>query len=252
MVLLKHDGTAVVGRSLAGLKLSEEELEDLQRYLHTTRADIFFSRGVIFVEGDAEESLIPTFASSLGIDLDLYGIAVCNVAGVNFTPYVKLAAALGLPYSVITDWDPLDGSKSPLGKKRALDINDAARVAVGGVPVEPEKRAIVEAYADDQFRTVVAKKSIFLNSSTLETEIALTPTLALPLIEVLEAENFGPTRSARLTAWKTGTPVNFEQLLAMIADVGKGRLSGRFALKAKGLPPPAYIENAIRSLIANV
>jgi putative ATP-dependent endonuclease of the OLD family len=32
-------------------------------------------------------------------------------------PYVNLAAALKLPYCVITDWDPLDGSKPPLGRK---------------------------------------------------------------------------------------------------------------------------------------
>lgn len=92
--------------SLARLKLSGEEIEDLQRYLDTTRAEILFSRGVIFVEGDAEVALLPVFAKSCRHDLDELGITVCNVGGVNFSPYVKLATALAIPFAVITDWDP--------------------------------------------------------------------------------------------------------------------------------------------------
>ena len=65
---------------------------------------------------------MPVFASSLGHSLDDLGITVCNVAGTNFRPYVKLAEALALPYCVITDWDPLEGTKPPLGKKRTMDL----------------------------------------------------------------------------------------------------------------------------------
>ncbi|WP_142910900.1 ATP-dependent endonuclease, partial [Klebsiella pneumoniae] len=59
---------------------------------------------------------------AMGINLDQLGITICNVAGVNFEPYVKLAASLGLPFSVITDWDPLDGTKQPMGKTRSIGI----------------------------------------------------------------------------------------------------------------------------------
>lgn len=250
MVLLKQTGDSVVGHSLAGLQLSDDDFEDLQRYLHTTRADIFFSRGVIFVEGDAEEALIPTFAASLGLDLDALGVTVCNVGGVNFTPYVKLATALGLPHSVITDWDPLDGTKPPLGKKRSVDLVDARRSVLGQLLLTAQERATVDGYTDTDFRSALAAHNIFLNSSTLEVEIAQSPALLKPLVEVLEAENFGTIRSARLTAWKGGiTAVVAEQLLSMIADVGKGRLSGRFAKKAVGIAPPPYIEAAIRAAI---
>ncbi|MEI6051956.1 MAG: hypothetical protein WCQ44_04585, partial [Opitutaceae bacterium] len=56
------------------------------------------------------------------------------------------------------------------------------------------------------------------------------------LVSVLEAEGYGTVRRARLTSWKDGTtPVNAEQLLAMVADVGKGRLAGRLAKAAKDL-----------------
>ncbi|MEG8266817.1 ATP-dependent endonuclease [Acinetobacter baumannii] len=64
--------------------------------------------------------MIPSFAELLGYDLDGFGITVCNIGGVNFKPYVKLASSLGIPFTIITDWDPLDGTKQPLGKNAQL------------------------------------------------------------------------------------------------------------------------------------
>lgn len=125
IVHLKSSGEKSLAYSLANLPVTDDELEDIERYLTATRSELLFSRGVIFVEGDAEEALMPTFADAMGHSLDRLGITVCNVAGVNFTPYVKLAASLGLPFAVVTDWDPLDGTKPPLGKARTLNIWDA-------------------------------------------------------------------------------------------------------------------------------
>ncbi|WP_202639245.1 ATP-dependent endonuclease [Bradyrhizobium sp. CCBAU 051011] len=90
-----------------------------------------FARGVIFVEGDAEEALVPVFAATMGFRLDELGITVCNVAGTNFRPYVKLATALNISFAVVTDWDPLDGTKPPLGRNRTLDIWEAMSQGVG-------------------------------------------------------------------------------------------------------------------------
>lgn len=39
---------------------------------------------------------IPSFAEILGYDLDGLGITICNVAGTNFNPYIKLAEGLGM------------------------------------------------------------------------------------------------------------------------------------------------------------
>lgn len=88
-------------------KLSQIEFEDLQRYLDVTRAELLFARAIMFVEGDAEEFLIPSLAKMAGFDLDRYGITVCNVRGVNFAPYVKLVGKDGLqiPFAVLTDGD---------------------------------------------------------------------------------------------------------------------------------------------------
>ena len=76
--------------SLAALPVTADELDDIEHYLPATRSELLFARGVIFVEGDAEEALLPGFAKALGRNLDELGITVCNVAGTNFTPYVKI------------------------------------------------------------------------------------------------------------------------------------------------------------------
>ena len=101
-----------VGSSLAALELTDDEVEDLERYLDVTRAELLFARGVILVEGDAEKFLVPEFASELDIALDQFGVSVCSVSGTHFKPYAKLLTALSIPFSIITDWDNGDRSKT--------------------------------------------------------------------------------------------------------------------------------------------
>ena len=66
------------------------------------------------------------------------------------------------------------------------------------------------------------------------------------MLDILDEQGFGKVRSARIAAWRAGTPVDSAQLLAMVADIGKGRLSAKLARKMPlGLVPPAYISAAI-------
>ena len=253
IVLLKSSANAGTrGFSLAELSLGSEDLEDLQRYLNATRAEILFARGVIFVEGDAEEALVPVFAKNCDYDLDELGITVCSVGGVNFGPYVRLAMALDLPFVVITDWDPQGPQKPPLGRERTLDLMDDMLGAKGKSLLNAKQRAIFES-DEIGFRNKVQSAHIFLNGSTLETEIAESPQLSGPLLSVLESEGFGTTRRQRLARWKDDpTTVNGEQLLAMVADIGKGRLSSRLAERVSGLKPPDYIADAVRDVATRV
>ncbi|MGH9502239.1 MAG: ATP-dependent nuclease [Terriglobales bacterium] len=45
-----------IGKSLRGVKLKKGERADLERYIDVTRGELFFSKGVILVEGDARDS----------------------------------------------------------------------------------------------------------------------------------------------------------------------------------------------------
>lgn len=252
IVQLKKQAGATQAFSLANLPVTPDEIDDLENYLNASRADVLFAKGVIFVEGDAEEALLPTFASSLGHSLDDLGITVCNVGGVNFRPYVKLAEALKLPYCVVTDWDPLDGSKPPLGRKRTLDLWQDM-LTIRGKPIFTQPQLVKwESMDFASFSVDAAKTHVFLNDRTFEVSIASTPELLGPLLDILDDQDFGSVRTRRIAAWRAGTAVDPAQLLAMIADIGKGRLGARLAKKAAGLKPPAYIGSAISTIVAAV
>ncbi|MBG6143972.1 putative ATP-dependent endonuclease of OLD family [Labrenzia sp. EL_142] len=253
IVHLKPHNGKTGAYSLANLPVSSEELEDIERYLTATRSEMLFSRGVIFVEGDAEETLMPAFADAVGCKLDRLGITVCNVAGVNFTPYVKLAGSLGLPFSVITDWDPLDGAKPPLGKARTLDIWNAYASAVGKEALSAEQRTTWDASDFATFSKAWEPSGVFLNEQTFEVSVANNPDLLGTLLDILSDQGFGSVRTKRIAAWRAGTPVDPAQLLAMIADIGKGRLSAKIARKLPGgQHPPAYIAAAIKFVAERV
>ena len=49
--------------------LQKSDYRFLERFLDSTRANLFFARGLIVVEGDAEAILIPTLAELIGYDL---------------------------------------------------------------------------------------------------------------------------------------------------------------------------------------
>lgn len=232
--------------SLAALPVTADELDDIERYLTATRSELLFSRGVIFVEGDAEETLLPIFAEAVGQHLDQLGITVCNVAGTNFAPYVKLAFSLGLPFAVVTDWDPLDGSKQPLGKIRVLDLCDECSRLCGEPVFTEMEREYWESTNYSTFSLAWAKGGFFLNDQTFEISVATTPALLSPLLDILSGQGFGPVRTARIEAWRSGTPVDPTQLLAMVSDIGKGRLSAKLAKKVTDLTPPRYIAEAIQ------
>ncbi|MDA9474413.1 endonuclease [Bradyrhizobium sp. CCBAU 65884] len=253
IVQLRIRDGATEAFSLAELPVSGDELDDLESYLNATRAELLFARGVLFVEGDAEEALVPVFAQSLSRPLDELGITVCNVAGVNFAPYVKLAESLNLPYAVITDWDPLDGLKPPLGRKRTLDLLQVMLAIRGKPAMTSSKRATLETKDHAYFAKQSTKTGVFLNDRTFEVSVANTPALLKPLLDILDEQGFGSTRTRRIAAWRKGTvAVDPTQLLAMIADIGKGRLASRLGKKMVGLTPPGYIADAIEHVADRV
>ena len=84
--------------------------EKLERYLDVTRAEIFFARRVIFVEGAAELMLVSVLAEKAGFKLREHAVSLISVEGLNFDSFLPLfgSGALKIPVAVITDADPID------------------------------------------------------------------------------------------------------------------------------------------------
>lgn len=83
----------------------------VQKFLDATKADMFFANKLIFVEGIAEELLLPVFARYLNINLTDEHILVVNMGGRYFNHFLKLFDS-NKPYTInkkivcLTDIDP--------------------------------------------------------------------------------------------------------------------------------------------------
>ncbi len=94
----------------AGTMLEESDYAFLQRFLDATKSNMFFAQGLIIVEGDAENLLIPTIAEIIDRPLHKYGVSIVNVGSTAFKRYVKIfqrndGKSLDMPISIISDLD---------------------------------------------------------------------------------------------------------------------------------------------------
>jgi putative ATP-dependent endonuclease of OLD family len=104
-------------------QLNQGDYKFLERFLDATKANLFFARGVIIVEGDAENILIPTIAEIIGTPLHGYGVSIVNVGSTAYKRYAKIFLRqdkddekyknewLDIPVSIISDKDENDGGK---------------------------------------------------------------------------------------------------------------------------------------------
>lgn len=102
----------------------------LQRFLDSTKANLFFAKGIIMVEGDAENILIPVIADILGYPLEKYGISIVNVGSTAFLRYSgimvrKDGTDIGIPVSVITDCDVRPYDVDPTTKEKTFNEKEA-------------------------------------------------------------------------------------------------------------------------------
>jgi putative ATP-dependent endonuclease of the OLD family len=94
----------------AHTKLAKSDYRFLERFLDATKANLFFARGVILVEGDAENILLPIIADILRKPLHKYGVSIVNVGSTAFLRYSRIfsrqnGSSMNIPVAVITDLD---------------------------------------------------------------------------------------------------------------------------------------------------
>lgn len=105
IVHLRKSSQGTLINSTANLNFTDGEQKDLERYIDVKRGELYFGKGILLVEGVAEEYLIPEFSRVLEKDLDKHGIICCNINSTNFKPYYKFLRALKMPTAIITDGD---------------------------------------------------------------------------------------------------------------------------------------------------
>lgn len=82
-VLIKKTNHAMSFQPANGLE--PHMINKLERYLDAIRSNLLFAKGVILVEGDAEEILIPLLIKKvLGVSVDELGVSIINIRSTGF------------------------------------------------------------------------------------------------------------------------------------------------------------------------
>lgn len=94
-------------------KLEQSDYRFLERFLDVTKANLFFARGVVIVEGDGENILLPTLARLIGCDFAKHGVSVVNVGHTGLRRFARIFqrsnpdedGVLDVPVACIADLD---------------------------------------------------------------------------------------------------------------------------------------------------
>ena len=72
-------------------KLKDYEIVRIERYLDAVRSNLLFAKGIILVEGDAEQILIPEmFKKVFGLSLDEIGVSLINIGSTGFENVARI------------------------------------------------------------------------------------------------------------------------------------------------------------------
>jgi putative ATP-dependent endonuclease of the OLD family len=229
------DGKSTIGKSTAKLQLDDKTVKDLERYLDTNRGEIVFAKGVLLVEGPAEEFVVPRLGKLIGIDFDEMGISVCSVDGTNFGPYLQFLGRNGLniPCAILTDLDPRkNGAAMGIVRTRTL-------MKLLGMGDEAEQ------IPDQDIPAIASGLGIFLNEQTFEIDLFLAGNQEKMCDVLAELTANGAATKRAMALKQDPATIDRKQFLKDIEEVGKGRFSQRLASVLDGAVCPKYISDAI-------
>lgn len=113
-------------------KLTEDDQNYLQKYLDVTKSQMFFAKGILFVEGISEAILLPEIAKSLGRPFEKYAVELVNVDSVAFMPFVNLFSSESVKtcfskVAIITDDDRCTKKKEHDYIDKNFDYEDISK-----------------------------------------------------------------------------------------------------------------------------
>jgi putative ATP-dependent endonuclease of OLD family len=134
-LIIMNNGAAFPLRQGSTL-LDSDDYPFLAKFLDVSKANMFFAKGILIVEGDGENILLPTIAELLDRPLEDYGVSLVNVGNLAYKRYAKIyrrnSATPTLPIKVacITDLDiwPMKAEArddNPIGFKKKKHPNQA-------------------------------------------------------------------------------------------------------------------------------
>lgn len=166
---------------------SEEDIKSknyVQRFLDVTKADMFFAKSLILVEGISEQLLVPEFAKIMDKDLTDSHVSILNIGGRYFDHFLKLfdpsnEYAIKKKVACITDLDPQKKKKEPNSRwKKCLplaingDSNYEYKICSNEIVnkhLPTEDAEFIRTYSQEKLKGCTFEYEIILsNSDTIE------------------------------------------------------------------------------------
>ena len=88
LIVVKNAG--IYSMALGNTLLEKDDYRFLEAYLDATKANLFFARSVIIVEGPAEELLFPTIAKLLGRSFTDFGCSMVDARGTGLKRFARI------------------------------------------------------------------------------------------------------------------------------------------------------------------
>lgn len=230
-------------------KLDDDDYAFLRRFLDATKANLFFARGLIIVEGDAENLLLPAIARKIGRSLNKHGVSLVNVGHRGLFRYSRiLQRADGSPFptpvALIPDRDiPPDAAKKLLGKNRQTESewNDA-KLTRHLATLTRDEGGSVRAFVSEQW--------------TLEFDLARQPALAALVHQAVKLtkgerrkspDQIAQAAAERVAKWQADPNKTADDVATLIyapmakknGGVSKAEVAERLALIIDELPDDA-------------
>jgi putative ATP-dependent endonuclease of OLD family len=216
--------------SVCSVEIDDQLKKKLQRFLDATRAELFFARRILMVEGIAEALLLPVLTKISGGCLRESAVTVLNADGINFNAFLPLFGErrLSFPVAILIDGD-------------AKKIGDPPSITTAGLKAkEAELSNLHVEYSEITFEHELARSAAFL-----------------PLM--LDAfEGLHPAKGKELKATIAGLASNEDRADSFLAEFLRTKTSkGRFAQEVAALldgaalqadAVPNYIQEVLRFL----
>ncbi|WP_419702129.1 ATP-dependent nuclease [Mucilaginibacter sp. NFX135] len=139
--------------------LSARENSLLKRYLDATRSEMFFASAIIYVEGVAEQFILPAIAKEIyDINLTEHNISVIPIHSRYFDPYLKIVqnTNLEIPVAAVIDGDAdewIDNfATTAIVSAQTLEVKERVQVFVGIQTLE------VDLFPDSKTNAIYLKK----------------------------------------------------------------------------------------------
>lgn len=174
----------------AHTRLEVDDYEFLRRFLDATKANLFFARALIVVEGDGEHLLLPAIAEKLGRPLSRHGVSIVNVGHRGLFRYSrilqrKVGSAIAVPVALIPDRDiPPPEAKALVGDRKTENELTQEQIAARLKTLRRDVGDPVDAFIADNW--------------TLEFDLALRPELAESVHQAVQLAKTSSRKPERL------------------------------------------------------